>query len=224
MRGLFVFRLRGPRVEKRLGNDSTTSLRGLGPNGGAPAASWIERIWLSLGLVGKKKPALPGVFSALHDWLARKVSLPSPAEIERVIVDDEFGGFVGLEHRVPVHNASDLPPQNLQGSWEAVSEYLHEAMVVISNDIEPGWLDREEVEMVIEQLGNPPPMCLPLYFISVGSGAEERLVYVGKTSSNVARFDNGHAAFTKLHAPEYDGQAKHIYLASVVLLAQYGQL
>jgi len=84
----------------------------------------------------------------------------------------------------------------------------------------PGWLDRDDVAIIREEVGAPPPPCLPIYIISAGSGPEERPVYIGKTSSLVSRFAGGHAAVTKLHAPQYSALEKSIYLGCVMLLTE----
>jgi hypothetical protein len=73
--------------------------------------------------------------------------------------------------------------------------------------------------MIREELGDPPATCCPIYMITVRDKVSESLVYVGKTSASRSRFAGGHAAITKLHAPQYHDKIKSIYLARVMLLA-----
>ena len=50
--------------------------------------------------------------------------------------------------------------------------------------------------------------------MSCSDGATEELVYVGKTK-NTSRFDGGHSAALKLHAPKYNIKQKKIYRSTV---------
>lgn len=170
--------------------------------------------------MGRHRPKPPTVIgsSTLDPWLARTAALPLPAHIQGILPNQELGGWVGIETWRPLHLVEDLPAQSLGQSAQQVHDYLHSAMKLIGSD-EPGWLDKEEAEMIRAELGPPPPRCLSLYLISVGTDATERLVYAGRTSASVSRFRAGHSVTTRLHAPEYTGHPKHIYLASVMLIA-----
>ena len=156
-------------------------------------------------------------FSGLAGWLARKTPLPGYSVLNERVPDAEAGGFVGIDIATPVHEVHALTAESLSGSWHAVRAYVNEACKIIGSD-EPGWLDREEVTMIKEGLGDPPPQAYPIYFISAGSGADERLVYIGKTSAKKSRFQGGHAALARLHAPKYDGLKKTLYMGTIVLL------
>jgi hypothetical protein len=111
-----------------------------------------------------------------------------------------------------------LEAESLAKSWHRTHDYVATALTIIEAD-GPIWLDPDEVEMIRSELGDPPPLCYPIYMVTVEHENTERLVYVGKTSSNQSRFKGGHTAFTKLLDPKYDGQLKRLYLGSVVLLA-----
>ena len=155
--------------------------------------------------------------SLLSSWLERRDPLHSFIDLEHRQPNQEFGGFLSLDVVVHVHESVDLEAESLAESWRKTHEYVAAALAIIKAD-EPMWLDREEVEMILRKLGEPPPLCYPLYLITVGDATTERLVYVGKTSSNQGRFKGGHAALTKLLNPKYDGQPKRLYLGAVVLL------
>ncbi|WP_157662074.1 hypothetical protein [Burkholderia ubonensis] len=156
--------------------------------------------------------------SMLDAWLERTDPLHSFIDLESRPPNREFGGFLALDVVVPAHESLNLEAESLATSWHAVHDYVDQALSIIDAD-HPLWLDGEEVEMIRQQLGSPPPLCYPLYLISVGDGTDERLVYVGKTSSGKGRFKGGHAAFSKLLAPKFDGQPKRVYLAAIVLLS-----
>jgi hypothetical protein len=118
---------------------------------------------------------------------------------------------------IPLHESVNFPAESLDQSWHAVREYVTASLEIIRSD-EPVCLDREEVEMIREGLGDPPPQCYPLYFLTCGTAPNEHLVYIGKTSSSSGRFRGGHRAISLLHHPKYEGLLKTIYLGCVMLL------
>lgn len=160
-------------------------------------------------------------FSMLEAWLMRKDTLSSFIDLENN-PPNLHSGFLTLDEILPLHKAITLTPESLSESWYCVHNYVDRALKIISSDT-VGWLDSEEAAWILEELGSPPNLCYPLYIISVGKGADERIVYIGKTSSTNGRFRNGHKIFAMLHAPEYDGLAKNMYLGGVVLLADNGE-
>lgn len=157
-------------------------------------------------------------FSPLEGWLARRTpDLPFLDPKRTPNLKDGTAGII-FDIVRPIHTATILKPQSLQQSWQAIREYTTKALEVINADTPLG-LDREEVEMIDEALGPPPPQCYPLYMITVTEPAgRESCVYIGKTSSGRNRFAGGHAAFTKLHDPAYSSHRKNIYLACITLL------
>lgn len=157
------------------------------------------------------------IISHLTPWLERKCPGIPYADDERARTFLEYGGFIGIDAKYPIHESYLLPAQGLEQSWTRTRAYVDSALGIIKDD-SPGWLDREEVEMIKEELGEPPAQCYPIYFISVGNDDNEKLVYVGKTSSSNGRFSGGHAAITKLHHPDYSGLEKNIYLGCITLL------
>lgn len=166
----------------------------------------------------KKKRAVEGTLSSLSGWLERRHSSVPFIDETKVNLFLEYGGFISLDAKIPLYESVDLPAQALKHSWNSTRSYVSRALEIIDDD-HPGWLDKEEVKMIIDELGYPPPQCYPIYFISVGKGDDEKLVYVGKTSSSSNRFAGGHAAITKLHRPEYVNLDKTIYLGCVMLLS-----
>ncbi len=162
--------------------------------------------------------ALSRKISLLDTWLDRRDPLHSFIDLDSRPPNQEFGGFLSLDIAVPAHESLDLEAESLAESWRKTQHYVTSALSIIDAD-DPMWLDREDAEMIRDQLGRPPPLCYPIYLITIGEGETEKLVYVGKTSSNQARFKGGHTAFGKLMNPIYDGLPKRIYLCAVVLLA-----
>lgn len=158
--------------------------------------------------------------SFLDSWLGRRTPNVKVTVPPDTLALDDVGGFVWVSAPVALHLAATRRPQSLATSWKALRTYVAEACAIISADA-PTWLDREEVSMIYDRLGAPPPQCQPLYFMTVrGASCPERVVYIGKTSSDARRFAGGHAAITKLHAPQYDGLEKLIYPAAIVFLDQ----
>jgi hypothetical protein len=110
-----------------------------------------------------------------------------------------------------------LTPQSLKSSWQATEQYINQAFKLTQTDAS-NLLDHEEAEMILAELGVPPRYCYPLYIFTVGSGASEIAVYVGKTSTTHGRFNKGHQVCTRLHEPQYHGLDKRLYLGHIVHL------
>jgi hypothetical protein len=106
----------------------------------------------------------------------------------------------------------------LKNSWKFVHEYVNEAKKLISID-SSRFLEKEKGRFITTKLGNPPELCYPIYMISTKTNNEERIVYIGKTSSKISRFNGGHRALIKLLAPKYDNHQKKIYTCGIVLLS-----
>ena len=157
--------------------------------------------------------------SALQSWIDRRDPLHSFIDLDTRPPCQEWGGFLALDVVVPVHESVDLEAESLENSWHLTHNYVANCLRIIRADT-PLWLDRDEVEMIKSELGEPPLLCYPIYMISIESGGLERVVYIGKTSSSNGRFKGGHAALTKLLHPEYDGMPKRLYLGALVLLAE----
>lgn len=156
--------------------------------------------------------------SPLASWLSRKAPLLGFKEAGQNEPVTELGAFVGLDRVVAVHEILGLPAESLAQSWTRTREYVESSLRLIDGD--GGWLDKEEVEMILRNVGQPPAHCYPIYVFSVGSGKEERAVYVGKTSSTTARFAGGHSAAVRLHDPKYDGMLKRVYRGCVMFLTE----
>jgi len=156
--------------------------------------------------------------SPLKGWLDRTDPLGSFIDLDKRPPNHEFGGFLGIDLVVPVHESISLAPESLDNTWKSVNDYVNSALELIDSD-RPLWLDNEEVLMIKEALGDPPTFCYPIYIFSVGDDENERPVYIGKTSATTSRFYNGHVVCTKLHHPQYEAMSKRLYLGTVVLLA-----
>lgn len=126
------------------------------------------------------------------DRIYFKRSLNNP---ELLIPDTEQGCFLVLQSVHALHETVNLPPQSLKQAWVANQEY-----------IQSGYM------------GYAPLASYPIYLITVGDDSNERLVYIGKTSSNSSRFSSGHAAISKLHAPKYNNLTKRVYLCCIVFI------
>ncbi len=163
------------------------------------------------------------LFSPLDPWIYRKTAQPPFRAVALENLDPNVGCGVVLDHCVPVHEADSLKPQSLEAAWQALRAYVAHACQVIDAGTPP-ILDSEETGMILTACGEPPAQCYPLYVMTVQlTGARETVVYVGKTSSTVSRFAGGHSAMTKLHAPEFDGAQKRLYLGCATYMDHAGE-
>ena len=120
---------------------------------------------------------------------------------ELLIPEKEVGCFLVLHSSHLLHETVNLPAQSLEVSWSENFDY---------------YKNKEN---------KPAPIaCHPIYLISVDSGINERVVYIGKTSSSSSRFSSGHKAISRLHAPKYDGLKKRLYRCCVVFLNNTNEL
>ncbi|WP_200411017.1 hypothetical protein [Virgibacillus salexigens] len=143
-------------------------------------------------------------------------------------INSEYGCFIGIDVCLPLYKVLNMEAQSLEGTWNEVNDYVAKAFQIITDEYSEELgieeeerlrdVDREIIREIEHQLKTPPAACYPLYFISAGDDKDEKLVYVGKTSSKIHRFSVGHSAALKLHAPEYDGLSKHIYFGTAVFL------
>jgi hypothetical protein len=154
----------------------------------------------------------------LSPWLSGRKTLSNLVDAESKRPSSELGGFVVLQKCLPVHESGDVAAASLEASWAQVDSYVREALELMRADHRT-LLDRWEGEQIEEKLGQLPTNCLPIYLVTVGEASSERVVYIGKTSSDTGRFRGGHAAFTKLNAPRFDGQRKFLYLCAIALLS-----
>lgn len=124
-------------------------------------------------------------------WAARKnADLMEP--------DLESGAFVVLHTAHELYECVDLPAQSLRTAWLETNEYFD------AND----------------RAKRPPLACHPLYFITVGDEEDERIVYIGKTTSTVPRFSAGHRAVAQLHHPKFAGLSKRLYRCCLVFISK----
>ncbi len=109
--------------------------------------------------------------------------------------DEEIGCFLAIQRANELHESVQLNPQHLKASWQENIDFLNE-----------------------EQIREAPLACYPIYLITVGDETDEKLVYIGKTSSSVNRFKSGHKAISLLHHPKYNGLTKRLYQCSVIFI------
>lgn len=147
----------------------------------------------------------------LAAWLARIQPIPERFyTLDHVDTpESDWPCWLSIEECRPLHEVLDMQWLSLQDARKKTQLYLTKASELI-NGLEGGSLDSEEQDLIRSELGDTPMPSLPIYLITCGVGDEEELVYVGKTK-NTSRFNGGHSAALKLHAPEYQGKAKHIY-------------
>lgn len=161
------------------------------------------------------------VSSPLFAWVNGQLSLPRRfcgEEGESWSPDanaDEWSVSVALDEVIPLHEVANAKWHSMADTRKLTREFLNRADELIGG-LGGGRLDKEEQCLVQEELGDLPLFCLPIYLVTVGSGINEKVVYVGKTTS-ARRFSNGHHVALKLHHPQYDGLQKQVYRCSVLL-------
>jgi hypothetical protein len=160
--------------------------------------------------------------SQITPWLERRAALGGFLKINERQPHNEFGGFLAIDVAQSIHTSVDLPGESLESSWKAIHDYVESALSLIKARSAVD-LDKYESELIRKELGEPPTLCYPIYLITVAKDGQERLVYIGKSSTKNGRFKGGHAAITRLHDPKFDGHTKTIYLAAVVLLSDRHQ-
>lgn len=155
------------------------------------------------------------MYNPLTAWIERTHQIPrrfyTPGHED--VHSTNWGAWLSIEDVHPYHLAANIKWNGLLDSARRTDQYLQDAAEFIDG-LEGGWLDREEREIILENCGIPPAPCLPIYLISVSTGTDEKLVYVGKTVTD-NRFIGGHATATKLHHPKYSGIEKKIYRAAM---------
>lgn len=154
-------------------------------------------------------------FYPLSAWVNRDHPLPSRFYDGQHMDTPcaEWSAWVGLEEVKSLHEADKFNWQGLENSRKITDDYLSHASDLIGG-LDGGWLDREEREMILSDIGKPPKPCLPIYIVStIGSDGED-IQYIGKTRTET-RFKGGHSAALKLLNPKYDGLEKKIYCCSV---------
>lgn len=111
-----------------------------------------------------------------------------------------------------LHESIDIPAQSFDTARADANEYLK-----YIRGLNPGgWVCKREIGK-IEGIREKPSPSRPIYLISSEDEEAKTIVYIGRTSSNTSRFECGHAAITKLHAPEFNGKSKFVYMCAVLV-------
>jgi len=157
------------------------------------------------------------MLSPLSGWINRNHNIPIRFYSNTEIIDspdcESWSVWVSLEESALIHKATDMNWLSLKDSIESTNDYLEKSSDLICG-LDGGSLDGEEELMIKEQMGLPPIPCLPIYIITCEDNGIEKIVYIGKTSSD-SRFIGGHTAALKLHNPIYNNKIKRIYRYSI---------
>ncbi|USK45520.1 hypothetical protein [Cytobacillus oceanisediminis] len=172
------------------------------------------------------------IYSPLSFWLDRKREIPTLNFFSDLNPNFELGFFLSLDICKPLHEVLDVENQSLINSWHKTNNYIMKSLDFLETNYNEEYesdeitidLDRELVWNIKDNIGEPPSHCYPIYLITVGTGENERIVYVGKTSSKVHRFAGGHRVALKLHNPKYMNLEKKIYFGCVVFLTDEDHL
>lgn len=160
-------------------------------------------------------------YSHLQQWIDRKLVLPPFIKLDKLDAFFEYGGFLGLEKVYNLHEVMNHESNSIKKSWKLFKEYVESALEISDyNNESYSLLDRYESELIVNELGQPPEACYPIYIITVGSNEKEKVVYIGKTSSDKNRFSGGHRVALKLHDPKYINVEKKVYFCLVLFLTK----
>lgn len=152
----------------------------------------------------------------LEKWLSKKMRLPRhlyDSQCNLTPPNDEWRTWITFEVGAPLHEAGTIPWSDFKKTRKETEDYLSKASILIDG-LEAAWLDTYESELIVQELGPPPPPCLNIYIITLKDDHSESVAYVGKTTSD-NRFKGGHLAALKLHDPIYKGYEKRIYGYSI---------
>ena len=118
---------------------------------------------------------------------------------------------------MPVHMSGGIRAQSFMLHHQAVDQYIDKvARIGDRCGLGPGWIGGTAGALLTEAIGRPPQKSHPIYFITSETESAKEIVYVGRTAGESGRFVGGHHAITKLHAPQYQGTSKQVYMASVL--------
>ncbi|UOQ51112.1 hypothetical protein [Hymenobacter cellulosivorans] len=172
----------------------------------------------------------------MRPWLKGKRDLSSLDDLNRVDLDliksddldkddpnrrDDVMIWLGVNHKLPFHEIA-LSENKILGfneSWELNRDYYKKA-INIAYEYDGSSLDHEDRADILDQLKEPPNVSHPIYIITIESADVQRVVYVGKTSSDNSRFKSGHSAAIKLLDPIYKDYDKYIYVCQVMLYSE----
>jgi hypothetical protein len=152
----------------------------------------------------------------LEEWVNGRAFTPQRF-VESNYIDtpnNNWISWVSMEDKNPLYKANKLEWLSLNESITKTIDYMEEVDNLLFGGIYEGSLDNEDALQIRQEIGMPPKQCCPIYFITVGTGESERVVYIGKTKS-ASRFKGGHSVALKLHNPKYNGLEKSIYRASI---------
>jgi len=123
--------------------------------------------------------------------------------------------WLAINYCLPFYQVLD---QEILGFGQAreLNRRYYEAAIKIALHYDGYWLEKEDICDIIEELGNPPDVSHPIYIITIKDESFEKVVYVGKSSSDKSRFTSGHSAAIKLLNPMYNSFEKLIYFGQIM--------
>jgi len=158
------------------------------------------------------------LLSPLRDWVNGDAEIPNHLRFSVFEpITHDWVALVAIHTAHLLHEVEEIIWHPYDEVWRDTRRYVDEVQKMAGQSISIRRIQKAESQAVIDRLGTPPPICLPLYFISVKKDDIEKLVYVGQTTSN-KRFRNGHRVCTALHHPKFNTWSKHIYQASLCVI------
>lgn len=152
----------------------------------------------------------------INAWLDRHFPLPKSFEVGAPAntPNAHLLAWLMIEEQMHLHEVDNAVWISLSENTARTRTYVANAIKVLGSD------QVEEIgdkEMVIDQLGEPPPQSLPIYILTTKSSSNESIVYIGKTTAS-NRFAGGHRAALRLHDPKYKDCEKIVYRCSITIL------
>lgn len=155
------------------------------------------------------------MYSQIDGWLDRAFPLPQIFLSSAPIKENNYWlCFLMIEEELPLHLIQGTIWQSVRDSAREARSYVESAIEINGSDqIE----DTSDKRHIVEMLGFPPRLALPIYLIVTRFAGLDTIVYIGKTRTG-NRFTAGHAVATKLHEQRFGRCEKFVFRCSVTLL------
>jgi hypothetical protein len=155
------------------------------------------------------------MYTQIDAWLDRTFPLPRIfVDPGSVVTNNYWLAFITIEEEVPIHEIQSVPWQSVHDSAREARLYVERAISINGSDqIE----EANDKKTILETLGPPPRIAVPIYVIVTRCAGLESVVYIGKTKTE-NRFAAGHVVALKLHDQRFANCEKLVFRCSVTLL------
>ena len=113
------------------------------------------------------------------------------------IPDYNVGFWINVVDEIPFFKIREQKITGFEESFDINREYYYNAFEV-ADIYDPKFIDIDDVKKIKTELGEPPNVSYPIYIICIEKENIKKVVYIGKSSSNISRFRGGHSTAIKL--------------------------